>query len=160
MLISDYGKGVCTGDLLKAVGDRIRAAGVPILVDPARGRNWFEYGRVTLIKANRAEAMGVAAEETRPLTMARRLADEHRCSVVVTYGRHGMVAAERDGETWYLPTEATEVRDACGAGDTVLAALSIATATGKTLRRACRFASLAASQQVGRLGVSVITTRN
>ena len=115
VLISDYGKGVCTRSLLEVLGNRARAADVPILVDPARSRNWSDYGQVTLIKANRIEALGVAAEESSPLAMARRLADEHRCSVVVTYGGHGMVAAEREGGTWYLPAEATELRDVCGA---------------------------------------------
>ena len=82
--------------------------------------------RVTLIKANWAEATeAVGNHDIRPLALARRLADEHRCHVVVTIGRHGMVCAERDGATWYLPAEATEVRDVCGAGDTVLAAIGI-----------------------------------
>jgi rfaE bifunctional protein kinase chain/domain len=52
LLISDYGKGVCTRGLLRSVGTRARDAGVPILVDPARSRKWSEYGQVTLIKAN------------------------------------------------------------------------------------------------------------
>lgn len=42
VLISDYGKGVCTSILLEALGNRARAAGVPILVDPARGRRWSD----------------------------------------------------------------------------------------------------------------------
>ena len=157
VLISDYGKGVCTRSLLRTLGARARDGGVPILVDPVRGRSWSDYGQVTLIKANRAEAMGVAAEETRPLAMARRLADEHRCSVVVTYGGHGMVAAEREGGTWYLPAEATEVRDVCGAGDTVLAALGTGMLNGDCLRRACRVATMVGGRQVAELGIAAVT---
>ena len=156
MLISDYGKGVCTSILLEMHGDRAGKAGVPVLVDPARGRIWSDYGKVTLINANRDEAMGVAAEETRPLAMARRLADKHRCSVVVTYGRHGMVAAEREGGIWYLPAEATEVRDVCGAGDTVMATLGTGMLEGNCLRRACHFALDAASQQIAHVGISSV----
>ena len=154
VLISDYGKGVCTSSLLEALGSRARDANAPILVDPARSRKWSDYGQVTLIKANRVEAMGVAADETRPLATARRLADAHRCSVVVTYGRRGMVAAEREGGTWYLPAAATEVQDVCGAGDTVMATLGTGMLEGNCLRRACHFALDAASQQIAHVGVS------
>lgn len=156
VLISDYGKGVCARSLLRILGARARAAGVPILVDPARSRNWSDYGQVTLIKANRVEAMGVAADETRPLAMARRLADKHRCSVVVTYGGYGMVVAEREGGTWYLPAEATDVRDVCGAGDTVLAAINVGMLAGNSIHQACRFALRAAGNQVARVGISAV----
>lgn len=156
LLVSDYGKGVCTSTLLDRLGNRARGVGIPILVDPTRGRRWSDYGQVTLIKANWIEALGVATEETRPLAMARRLADEHRCSVVVTYGGHGMVAAEREGATWYLPAEAAEVRDVCGAGDTVLVTLGAAMLARNTLREACRFATRAGTDQVGFVGVAAI----
>jgi len=152
VLISDYGEGVCTSILLEALGNRTRAAGVPILVDPARGRSWSDYGQVSLIKANRAEAMAVAAEETLPLAMARRLADEHRCSVVVTYGGHGMVAAEREGGTSYLPAVATELCDVCRAGDTVLAALGAGILDGHCLR----LATGASGRQVAEIGIAAV----
>lgn len=158
LLISDYGKGVCTRILLEFLGDRARDAGVPILVDPARSRNWSDYGQVTLIKANWAEATeAVGNHDIRPLDLARRLADEHHCHVVVTIGRHGMVCAERSGATWYLPAKPTEVRDVCGAGDTVLAALAICLRDGDSLRHVCRFASGAASQQITCVGISTVT---
>jgi hypothetical protein len=116
--------------MLQAIGDRGRGAGIPILVDPARGRDWLDHGQVTLIKANRVEATRAVGDEMRPLAMERRLADEHRCSVIMTYGRHGMVAAERDGEAWYLPAEGTQVRDVCGAGDTLFAAIAVGLLSG------------------------------
>ena len=154
VLISDYGKGVCAQSLLQALGQRALAADVPILVDPARGRTWSDYSQVTLIKANRSEALSaMAIEDTRPLALARHLADEHRCTVVVTYGGHGMVAAERKGGAWYLPAEATEVRDVCGAGNTVLAAIGTAMLDGNCLRRACRLATKAGARQVAQLGI-------
>ena len=157
LLVSDYGKGVCTSAMLRAIGDRARAASVPILVDPARGRRWSDYGQVTLIKANRNEAAGVATEESGPLAMTRRLADEYQCSVVVTYGGHGMVAAEREGGTYYLPAKATEVRDVCGAGDTVLAGLGVSMARRLlSLRDAATLAVSAASEQVTQTGVAQV----
>lgn len=157
VLISDYGKGVCTSSLLEALGTRSHAGGVPILVDPARGRMWSDYGQVTLIKVNWVEATEATGEyDTRPLALARRLADAHRCSVVVTYGGHGMVAAEQKGRTWYLPGKPTNVRDVCGAGDTVLAALGTGMLGGDCLRRACLLATTVASSQVEGIGIATV----
>jgi len=155
LLVSDYGKGACTRTLLETVGNRARSASVPILVDPSRRRNWSDYGQVTLIKANRSEALEMLASGyPRPLALTRQLADEHRCNVVVTYGGHGLVASDRDCGSWYLPAEATEVRDVCGAGDTVLAALGLAMLANNTLRESCKLASVSASQQVKELGIT------
>ncbi len=157
LLVSDYGKGVCTSSLLQALGDRARLAGVPILVDPARSRDWSDYGQVTLIKANWSEATEVAGNhDGHPLAMARRLADACNCHVVVTLGGHGLVAAEQDGGIWYLPAEPTEVWDVCGAGDTILAALSTAMLDGNCVRRACRLATTAGGRQVEGLGIAAI----
>lgn len=64
-----------------------------------------------------------------------------------------MVCAEREGGTWYLPAESVEVRDVCGAGDTVFAAIGAALVGGESVRDACRFASVAAGQQVEGLGI-------
>ena len=155
LLISDYGKGVCTPSLLRALGNRTSDADVPILVDPARGRSWSDYGQVTLIKANWAEATEAEGDcKLGPLDLGRRLSDRYGCHVVVTLGRHGMVCAERDRATWYLPAEPTEVRDVCGAGDTVLASIGTAMLAESLLRTACRFALNVAKHQLPHVGIS------
>jgi rfaE bifunctional protein kinase chain/domain len=155
LLIADYGKGVLTKGLLSHLVGRARDAGVPVLVDPARSRCWSDYGQVTLIKANWAEAKEAAGvHNPRPLALARSLADRHACHVIITLGSHGMVCAEREGGTWYLPAESVEVRDVCGAGDTVLAGIGVAMLRGESLREACRFASIAAGRQVESVGLS------
>jgi D-beta-D-heptose 7-phosphate kinase/D-beta-D-heptose 1-phosphate adenosyltransferase len=154
LLISDYGKGVLTKGLLSNLGGRARDAAVPVLVDPARSRGWSEYGQVTLIKANWAEATEAAGvRNLPPFVLARSLADGHRCHVVVTLGGHGMVCAEQGGESWHLPVGSVEARDVCGAGDTVLAALGAAVLDGGTLRESCRFAGIAAGRQVESVGM-------
>lgn len=157
LLVSDYGKGVCTRGLLESLGKRAREADIPILVDPARSRNWADYGQVSLIKANWAEATeATSCEHPRPLALARKLSDAHRYTVVITLGRCGLVCAERSGATWHLPATPTEVRDVCGAGDTVLASIALAKITGKTLREACRAAMRAAGRQVASVGVASV----
>jgi len=159
VLISDYGKGVWTASLLERLGNRSRAAGVPILVDPARGRRWSDYGQVTLIKANRVEATEAAGcENPSPLALARKLSDTHGCDVVVTLGRYGMVCSERSEAVWHLPATPTEVRDVCGAGDTVLATLGVGLVHGQPLRPAYRTAMLTAARQVQQIGVLSVVT--
>jgi D-beta-D-heptose 7-phosphate kinase/D-beta-D-heptose 1-phosphate adenosyltransferase len=112
LLVSDYGKGVCTRGLLQLFGCRARDSDVPVIVDPARSRSWVDYGHVTLIKANWLEACEAGRNvEILPLALARWLADEHGCHVIVTLGGYGMVGAERDGPTWYLPAEPVNARD-------------------------------------------------
>lgn len=157
LLISDYGKGVCTTALLQKLGGRTRAAGVATLVDPARARPWSDYGSVTLIKANQVEASAVTGSHRfHPLALVKRLSEEHRCHVVVTLGRHGTIASESSGSTWYFPTEKVERRDVCGAGDTVIALLGVAVAGHTPVRNACKIATRAAICQVMTLGVQEI----
>lgn len=157
LLISDYAKGVCTSGMLQALGDRARAAGVPILVDPARGRNWSDYGQVTAIKSNWVEAKEASGNrDFTPLALARRLADHYRCSIVVTLGRYGMVVVEREGAIWYLPANPIEVRDVSGAGDTVFATIGMEILRGSTLRDASKAAAVAAGCQLTSLGIRCI----
>ena len=75
LLILDYGKGVCTAGLLRTM--IARAAGVPVLADPARGRDWRDYEGCSVIKANRIEAAEALGAGGAPAAMARRLAVRH-----------------------------------------------------------------------------------
>jgi D-beta-D-heptose 7-phosphate kinase/D-beta-D-heptose 1-phosphate adenosyltransferase len=155
LLISDYGKGVCTNLLLATIAGRAHSAGVPILVDPARSRNWLDYGHVTLIKANLLEALEAAhTHEAYPLALVRQLADEYHCDVVVTLGRRGMVCAKQLGATQYSPPAPTQVCDVTGAGDTVLASLGVAMLAGHPTPQACKMASVSAAYQVAKLGIT------
>jgi rfaE bifunctional protein kinase chain/domain len=154
LLIQDYGKGLCTNRFLAKLVDRSRDAGVPILVDPARSRDWSDYGQVTLIKANWIEATQQrASNDASPFELARRLAGSHHCHVVITLGEQGLVCAERNGETWHMPAVSVPPRDVCGAGDTVLATLGVAIARGETLRDSCALAVRTAAEQVSQVGV-------
>jgi D-beta-D-heptose 7-phosphate kinase / D-beta-D-heptose 1-phosphate adenosyltransferase len=130
---------------------------VPVLVDPARGRQWSDYGPVSLIKANWAEASeacGIA--KCSPRDLALTLSERHDCSVVITRGKRGLVCAERKGDTWTLPAPCVTARDVCGAGDTILATIGVAIARGDSLHRACTQAVAAAAEQVTKIGVSII----
>jgi rfaE bifunctional protein kinase chain/domain len=156
LLIQDYGKGVCTGRLLSRLTQCALTESVPVLVDPARSRNWSDYAGATLIKANWAEAMEQGPASSGPKGLARRLSDIHDCHVVITLGERGLVCAEHSGETWHVPANPVDVCDVCGAGDTVLATLGVAVARGNSLRESCVVATSMAAQQVSQVGVSSI----
>jgi rfaE bifunctional protein kinase chain/domain len=145
LLIQDYGKGVCTLGLLRALIGR--AAGVPILVDPARGRDWRDYDGCTVIKANRIEAAEALGADESPAAMARRLAVRHGCQVVVTAGELGLRWAET-GRVRRVPAVPVRVQDVCGAGDAVLATLGVVLAKGGGLGEGCREAVRAAGEWV------------
>jgi D-beta-D-heptose 7-phosphate kinase/D-beta-D-heptose 1-phosphate adenosyltransferase len=160
LLIQDYGKGVCTTSLLRSLLSQATAAGVPVLVDPARGRDWRVYEDCTVIKANRiesAEALGCRAGDS-PAMMARRLAIRQACHVVVTAGELGLWWS--DGRAVRrVPAIPVQVRDVCGAGDTVLATLGMVMAAGGTIADGCRRAVQMAAKQVGQVGVGDVGGR-
>jgi rfaE bifunctional protein kinase chain/domain len=154
LLVQDYGKGVCTDSLLRSLLSQATAAGVPILVDPARGRDWQDYDGCTVIKANRieaADALGCHVGDP-PAMMARRLAIRQGCHVVVTAGELGVWWSDGPAVR-RVPAVQVQVRDVCGAGDTVLATLGVAMATGGTIDDACRLAVRMAAEQVGQVKV-------
>ncbi|MCB9922294.1 MAG: hypothetical protein H6822_08935 [Planctomycetaceae bacterium] len=124
------------------------------MVDPAQDRSWSDYGQVNLIKANQAEAIAECSRSCfPPLRMVHHLSRCNNCHVVVTFGRRGMICADRTGYVHYLPAIPAETRDACGAGDTVLASLGVAMLMGCPLRQACGIASMDAAQQVSHTGL-------
>jgi D-beta-D-heptose 7-phosphate kinase/D-beta-D-heptose 1-phosphate adenosyltransferase len=136
VLISDYGKGVCTPALLRTVIDR---AECPVLVDPARGEDWERYRGATCIKCNLPEAQ-LLCGPIPPSQCSTTLADRYETTVIVTAGADGLY---RNGE--HFPASPRTVVDVTGAGDTVLAVLGV---TGD-----CRLAVEASGWQVEQLGV-------
>jgi rfaE bifunctional protein kinase chain/domain len=154
LLIQDYGKGVCTASLLGSLLAQATVADIPVLVDPARGRDWRDYEGCTVIKANRieaAEALGCHVGDP-PAMMARRLAIRQGCHVVVTAGELGIWWS--DGQkVRRVPAVPVQVRDVCGAGDTVLATLGVVMAAGGTIGDGCQLAVQMAAEQVVQTGV-------
>jgi D-beta-D-heptose 7-phosphate kinase/D-beta-D-heptose 1-phosphate adenosyltransferase len=88
---------------------------------------------------------------------ARKFRERTRCaSVLVTRGEHGMTLLGPDGET-ALSAEAREVADVTGAGDTVIATMTLALAAGAALADAARLANRAAGMVVGKFGPATVT---
>ncbi len=163
--IEDYNKGVCTPALCQAIIERSKAAGVPVLVDPAPIKDYAKYRGATAITPNRTEAelaTGITApedaREAHREHLARTLLDTFELdTLVLTLDKQGALLAHRDDpSTVHVPTTAREVYDVTGAGDMMLAALAAARANGLDWVNATRFANAAAGLEVEIFGVAPI----
>jgi len=158
VILSDYAKGALheVGQLIAAA----REAGVPVLVDP-KGTDFARYRGATLLTPNQAEFEAVAGatrDDEELLRRARLMLDELDLeALVITRSERGMLVVERGGEAQFLSTEAREVFDVTGAGDTVIATLGAAMAAGSTLAEAAALANLAAGLVVRKIGVAGVT---
>jgi D-beta-D-heptose 7-phosphate kinase/D-beta-D-heptose 1-phosphate adenosyltransferase len=161
IVVSDYGKGVLTDDVLRGLIDAAAADAVPLVVDPKTG-DYSQYRGCTSLTPNQKEAAaatGVAIRSPESLQEAGRiLLDRTDAScVVITRGENGMALFERGGDEHHLPTEAREVYDVTGAGDTVIAVYTAALAAGATFLEAANLANHAAGLSVRELGTVAVT---
>lgn len=160
VVFQDYDKGTITPALARRVIDGAGKRGVPTVVDP-KLRHFHEYRGATVFKPNRQElAAGLGIEEGAidgldlP-SVVERLGVHN---LLLTLGREGMVLVGRDvSGVERVPSQAREVFDVTGAGDTVLAVTAVALAAGASLLEAARLATVAAGLVVSRAGAVSIT---
>jgi D-beta-D-heptose 7-phosphate kinase/D-beta-D-heptose 1-phosphate adenosyltransferase len=159
LILSDYGKGTLTDRILAHTIATARAAGLPVLVDPKR-RDLSAYRGASFVKPNRTElqaATGMPAFSDLEVEQAARAAVAMTgASILVTRSESGMSLFSAGCDTIHMPTEARDVFDVAGAGDTVAAAFGVALASGKSLPEAMAFANLAAGIAVSRPGTTVV----
>ena len=162
LVLSDYGKGVLEPETLAALIAAARAAGCPVVVDP-KGRDYGIYRGATLVTPNRREleeASGLPTSSDQEVARAaREIIDSCGIeAVLATRGSDGLtlLGPGGTGKHLHLPTEAREVFDVSGAGDTVAAAVAAALAAGLGLEAAARLANAAAGIVVGKLGTAVV----
>lgn len=157
VVLSDYAKGALHDPqpLIKAA----KAAGVPVLVDP-KGADFSRYRGATLLTPNLGEFEAVVGRCLTDDDIERRaqaLCQEHDLTaMLVTRSAQGMSLIDRAGAQHFGAT-AREVYDVTGAGDTVIATLAAALASGQTLSQSAELANLAASIVVGKLGVATVS---
>ena len=156
VLLSDYGKGVLTPRVIAAAIEAAKSAGGVIVVDP-KGKDYATYRGVDLLTPNREEAeaaTGVAIHSTADLhRAAQRLREITGIrTAVITLGKDGVFFETEDGSHRIIPTEARQVFDVTGAGDTVVAMLTYCRAAGVPLADSLRLANHAAGITVGKLG--------
>ena len=160
ILVSDYLKGVVSRNVAAAAITAAAGREIPVLVDPKVPHIDY-YRGATLITPNHHEAEAVTHMRIRTsaeaFAAARRFRERAGCDgVLVTRGEHGMTlhTADEDAE---LAAEAREVSDVTGAGDTVIATITLALAAGAPLVDAARLANRAAGIVVGKFGPATVT---
>ena len=161
VILSDYGKGLLTDEVLAAIIARARRDQSPVVVDPKQG-DYTQYRGVTSLTPNQREAELACAlpiRDAASLTRAGRILCERTAAgcVLITRGEHGMSLFLHDGGEHHLPTEATEVYDVTGAGDTVIAVYTAALCASADFRTAAALANHAAGVAVREVGTAAIT---
>jgi D-beta-D-heptose 7-phosphate kinase/D-beta-D-heptose 1-phosphate adenosyltransferase len=157
-VLSDYQKGLLTGEVPAQLIAAAREAGRPVIVDP-KGPDYSRYAGADLIMPNRAdlaEATGMRVDsEAAIVAAATALRQRHGFgAVVVTRGNDGVTLLDDSGAR-HFPAEAAEVYDVAGAGDTAVATLAAALAARLSLPVAVRLANIAAGVVVGKVGTAV-----
>lgn len=154
-VLSDYAKGTLV-DVQALIAQSI-ALGKPVVVDP-KGIDFSRYRGATLLTPNVAEIeaiVGPCPDDGSLLEKgARLLADLQLQGLLVTRSEKGMSLLRPGKPPLHLPTEAREVFDVTGAGDTVIATLAGSLAAGMDLADAVRLANIAAGIVVGKLGTA------
>jgi D-beta-D-heptose 7-phosphate kinase / D-beta-D-heptose 1-phosphate adenosyltransferase len=162
VLISDYGKGVCTPPLIAAVLKSALYHTKPILIDPARTADYRCYQGASLLTPNRVEAEIASGHRIKTpddaIAIAPRLREQVATdAVLIKLDRDGMVFAGPNGHGVHFPTKPRVVYDVTGAGDMVLAMLGLCRAAGMSWEQAIPLANIAAGLEVERLGVTTVT---
>lgn len=160
IVVSDYGKGTIHPELLEVVARLAREKGLLYVVDPKR-ENFARYRYPTLVTPNREEASlasGIEIRDEGSLREAgRRLLQLWQAkAVLITRGPEGMSLFRPGREVRHFFTEPREIFDVTGAGDTVVAACSLALASRSTFEEAAVLANLAAGlvgEEVGPVAV-------
>jgi len=157
IILEDYNKGVLTKGLIKSVIQLAKDYKKPITVDP-KSNNFFEYQRVSVFKPNRKEAEEALGRRLHTIDdmegavrdLLKKLAADN---VLLTLGEMGMVLLERNGSPVHVETRARHVADVSGAGDTVIATLTMAMAAGATIQESASLANYAGGIVCGEVGI-------
>lgn len=160
IVISDYGKGLVSAELMQGLQERIQGCGraVPVLVDP-KPQNFQLYKGVSLLTPNAketSESVNMPVKTSREVVSAgreiiKRLDCKH---LVTTLGGQGMAVFENARQVRHIPTAAMQVFDVTGAGDTVISTLALGAAAGQPLLVSCLLANHAAGIVVAQVGAA------
>ncbi|MFD1803945.1 bifunctional D-glycero-beta-D-manno-heptose-7-phosphate kinase/D-glycero-beta-D-manno-heptose 1-phosphate adenylyltransferase HldE [Mixta tenebrionis] len=158
LVLSDYAKGALA--TVQQMIQLARAAKVPVLVDP-KGTDFERYRGATLLTPNLSEfeaVVGKCQDEAQIVERGMQLvADYELSALLVTRSENGMTLLQPGKAPLHLPTQAQEVYDVTGAGDTVIGVLAASLAAGDDLEAACFLANAAAGVVVGKLGTSTVS---
>ncbi|MGB3415459.1 MAG: D-glycero-beta-D-manno-heptose-7-phosphate kinase, partial [Mesorhizobium sp.] len=160
VILSDYGKGVLLDGVAAELIAICRQAGRPVLADP-KGRDYARYAGATAVTPNRkelGEAVGRAVfTDAEVEAAARELIGLHGLDfVVATRSEKGMSVIDATA-AHHISTQAREVFDVSGAGDTVIASFALSLAAGCDRAAAAAIANAAAGVVVGKRGTASLS---
>ncbi len=166
VVLCDYGKGIVTQTLLDRMVELCRERGIWLSMDPKPVRTLRLHG-LSLMTPNRKEAFALVQrtetpgpdnplEDTALLEVVELLMHKaNPAMMLVTLGEHGMLLCRRNQKPFHIPTMAKEVYDVSGAGDTAIAAFTVAVAGGASPVESAVIANHAAGVVVGKVGTAI-----
>ncbi len=177
VIISDYGKGMITPELVELVRACAAQNKIPVTVDP-KVEHFGCYKNVTCITPNLKEAenairnIKISQKDGSLLDLTNdklktikeiEVAGEKLLkyldldSLLITLGEHGMRLFEKGKKPYAIETKAREVFDVTGAGDAVISVFTLALTAGATKRQAAELSNYAAGVVVGKMGAVAVT---
>lgn len=160
VILSDYAKGTLND--IQVLIESAKVAEKRVIIDP-KGNDFIRYKGAYIITPNFVEFEAVVGKcsseqeiESRGFELLKSL---ELNAILITRGEHGMTLLEKGRPPFHLPTFAREVFDVTGAGDTVVASLGIALASGFNLTNAVKLANIAAGLVVGKVGTATLTSQ-
>lgn len=158
LLLSDYDKGTLSN--VQSLISEAKKLNKAVVIDP-KGNDFAKYHGATLITPNLSEfeaVVGVCNTENELVEKGTKLLDTLDLgALLVTRSEQGMTLLRRNKEEFHLPTQAKEVYDVTGAGDTVIATLALAIAADANFAQASALANIAAGVVVGKIGTSTVS---
>jgi rfaE bifunctional protein kinase chain/domain len=157
IILEDYNKGVLTKELIKSIIKLAKDHKKTITVDP-KFNNFFDYQGVSVFKPNRKETEEALGRRLNTLNeiegAARELLTQLKTdNVLMTLGEKGMLLLELNGSLAHVETKARNVADVSGAGDTVIATLTMAMVAGASVRESAALANYAGGIVCGEVGI-------
>lgn len=160
LILSDYGKGIFDPVLTSKIIASAKKHDVPVIVDP-KSTNYADYGGATFITPNLKEFQGACGKNVSTdediYDEARLLMGKHAIhGFLVTRSQDGMSLIEKESDL-HISTQAQEVFDVSGAGDTVIALFALALAAGLVPQDAARLANAGAGVVVSKIGTATVS---
>lgn len=163
LVISDYGKGLITEHLCQEMIRRAHERNITVIVDP-KGTQWKKYDGADIITPNVKELCDILGyriqNEDADIEQGARtiLQSVNIGNLLVTRSEKGMSLVNAK-EYIHIPTHSEEVFDVSGAGDTVVATLSICLAAGLSILQSIKIANVAAGVVVKKIGTATLSAK-
>lgn len=162
VVISDYGKGICSNKVCSAIINKSNAENKITIVDP-KGSIWDKYSNATIVTPNVKElsevvGINIPNVDDEVIKYGKIVREKYNLKyLVVTRSEKGITIIGDNDYIKTIPTEAKEVFDVSGAGDTVVACLAVYLGLGMDIEKAVILANHGAGVVVGKLGTAPIT---